>query len=243
MNEYELYHYGVKGMKWGVRRFQKKDGTLTSEGKKQRSRLTDKQKKYIKVGATVAGTALVAYGAYKLHKNGKLDSLINKGSKKTDDLIESFGDTKLAEISRAKVDTVTLNAVPVSSIKTPVNNKVRAVAALSPDGKVTILPENYKPKTSNERLTDYMSSISTYKKGRKIEDLSKGVDLFNKMKKDGINISNELEKNNQFMRYDMDKLEQAIKTSQAVNARRQSAGLKVDDTLAKMELAYLLRQQ
>ena len=31
----ELYHYGIKGMKWGVRRFQKKDGTLTSSGKKR----------------------------------------------------------------------------------------------------------------------------------------------------------------------------------------------------------------
>lgn len=30
---YEIYHHGVKGMKWGVRRFQKKDGSLTSEGK------------------------------------------------------------------------------------------------------------------------------------------------------------------------------------------------------------------
>lgn len=33
----ELYHYGIKGQKWGVRRFQKKDGTLTSEGKKRYS--------------------------------------------------------------------------------------------------------------------------------------------------------------------------------------------------------------
>ena len=30
----ELYHYGVKDMKWGVRRYQSKDGSLTAEGKK-----------------------------------------------------------------------------------------------------------------------------------------------------------------------------------------------------------------
>lgn len=30
-----LYHYGVKGMRWGVRRYQNKDGTLTDEGKKR----------------------------------------------------------------------------------------------------------------------------------------------------------------------------------------------------------------
>lgn len=30
----ELYHYGVKGMKWGRQRYQNKDGSLTSEGKR-----------------------------------------------------------------------------------------------------------------------------------------------------------------------------------------------------------------
>ncbi len=31
----ELYHHGVKGQKWGVRRYQNKDGSLTPEGKKR----------------------------------------------------------------------------------------------------------------------------------------------------------------------------------------------------------------
>lgn len=32
---YELYHHGIKGQRWGIRRFQKKDGSLTPAGKKR----------------------------------------------------------------------------------------------------------------------------------------------------------------------------------------------------------------
>lgn len=28
-----IYHYGIKGQKWGVRNYQNLDGTLTEEGK------------------------------------------------------------------------------------------------------------------------------------------------------------------------------------------------------------------
>lgn len=35
MNNNELYHHGIIGMKWGVRRYQNKDGTLTNAGKKR----------------------------------------------------------------------------------------------------------------------------------------------------------------------------------------------------------------
>lgn len=31
----ELYHWGIKGMKWGIRRYQNADGTLTDQGKKR----------------------------------------------------------------------------------------------------------------------------------------------------------------------------------------------------------------
>ena len=33
MNERELIHYGVKGMKWGILRYQNADGTLTAAGR------------------------------------------------------------------------------------------------------------------------------------------------------------------------------------------------------------------
>ena len=35
MDNYELYHYGIKGQRWGIRRFQKKNGSLTPAGKKR----------------------------------------------------------------------------------------------------------------------------------------------------------------------------------------------------------------
>ena len=103
----ELYHWGVKGMKWGVRRYQNKDGTLTAAGKKRKNQDSDsplkdqaeqrseKIKKAVKIGAAVAGTALAAYGAYKVSKIVKqkaYDKSIAKGKKLIESAMSKFDD-------------------------------------------------------------------------------------------------------------------------------------------------------
>ena len=94
-NDY-LAHHGIKGQKWGVRRFQNEDGSYTEKGKKRKkvSEMSDAEldraikrakkeqeyKKYYKTNvkvpgfiknaltglATTALTAAVGYGAYKV---------------------------------------------------------------------------------------------------------------------------------------------------------------------------------
>lgn len=41
----ELYHWGIKGQKWGIRRYQNKDGSLTPAGKKRLKKETEALKK------------------------------------------------------------------------------------------------------------------------------------------------------------------------------------------------------
>lgn len=70
----ELYHHGVIGQKWGVRRYQNEDGTLTAEGKEHYGQDTSEKKPSNKkrVAAVIGGTAAlglgVASGVYLTNK-------------------------------------------------------------------------------------------------------------------------------------------------------------------------------
>ena len=42
--ENELTHWGTKGMRWGIRRYQNRDGTLTPAGRKRYAKEMEKLK-------------------------------------------------------------------------------------------------------------------------------------------------------------------------------------------------------
>ena len=80
MDEQSLAHYGIKGQKWGIRRFQNADGTLTEDGRKHygvgdsreksSKGLTDSQKTALKnVGKAALIAGSVAAAGYLYTKN------------------------------------------------------------------------------------------------------------------------------------------------------------------------------
>ena len=79
----DIAHYGVKGMKWGVRRYQNEDGTLTSLGKR-REDLKNVQRRPAKGAQEKAQKKVdVAYAAREFNKEKTRQRLKADGYKKT----------------------------------------------------------------------------------------------------------------------------------------------------------------
>lgn len=128
----ELYHYGVKGQKWGVRRYQNPDGTLTAEGQRKYGTVDNfnkaqaKKKKVKKAALTTAATVAASVATYlavdKL-TSGKARQRIGIG-KKFMDTNNNMYTKRLEDIKIAK--TYSKGRVNAWQAQNAVKNKASA---------------------------------------------------------------------------------------------------------------------
>ena len=85
MENNELYHHGVKGMRWGVRRYQNKDGTLTKAGQRKYNKEVERLKQESKTLTNKKRTA---------QKLERLESMRKKVKEKEDDYNKTYGPKK-----------------------------------------------------------------------------------------------------------------------------------------------------
>ena len=109
----ELYHFGVKGMKWGVRRYQNEDGSLTSLGKKRDKMLSDRET--AKKHSTTSNVVKAKYSRREFEDAKTRLKLENqkKKSKRQQDLEKKYIDQGFAKdeaeikaYNRAKTETI-----------------------------------------------------------------------------------------------------------------------------------------
>lgn len=93
----EMYHHGIKGQRWGIRRYQNRDGTLTPLGKRRYmdkeidrvERQADEWSKLVKNGSDVASKN--EYVNRRLSEVMRTLDLTNKNTiKEIDDMIDKY---------------------------------------------------------------------------------------------------------------------------------------------------------
>lgn len=110
----ELYHHGIKGMHWGVRRFQNPDGTLTTAGKRREKandraarRDAKKQRLWNAKNSSQLSDKELTDQILRLQREKQLKDLTNQsvapGRKRVKDFLARHGDLALSAAITAGV--------------------------------------------------------------------------------------------------------------------------------------------
>ena len=168
MNNNELQHWGIPGMKWGVRRYQNKDGSLTSAGRKRADKL--KQQYLQTTGKQLKGRALSTKG--KITKtNDKKDNNdeVKPISKMSDDELRTK--TTRMNLERDYINAVrsmnSLNPKQVSAGKKFVDALVKDVVVPAATDAAKQLVKSYIVKVTNDSFKlegDYKIHTNNKKK-------------------------------------------------------------------------------
>lgn len=149
----ELYHYGIIGMKWGIRRYQNPDGSLTPAGRRRLEKQDVKwaKKKSGKITAQakkLSQRELDVYGNYLL----KLPNARNANGKLSAQTVNAYN-RKMAELMSQKV----------SEIRAPSGRVVSFVAKRGEIGVFMALSEaGYNPNEFKNGI--WSSGKIAYKK-------------------------------------------------------------------------------
>ena len=149
----ELYHYGIIGMKWGIRRYQNPDGSLTPAGRRRLEKQDTKwaKKKSSKITAQakkLSQRELDIYGNYLL----KLPNARNANGKLSAKTVNAYN-RKMAELMSQKV----------SEIRAPSGRVVSFVAKRGEIGVFMALSEaGYNPNEFKNGI--WSSGKIAYKK-------------------------------------------------------------------------------
>lgn len=130
-----LSHYGIKGMKWGIRRFQKKDGTLTPKGKRRYSdfNYAAETTKSIKINSDGSKTIppgfafnRVGRSSLDINKSGGL--YVSYGKEDAARYVRTLGPTFLGKLLGTSSDTIQHISVK-ESLRMPSDSQTAAETA------------------------------------------------------------------------------------------------------------------